>query len=84
MGYHHSLLFAGFTGGFGIVFRFLVALLILVVLRNMNPKDEFISKGIKWLTVGAVILLSVFVFFAMLMFMLFGLGIFIPSIHSIF
>ena len=74
MGYHHSLLFAGFTGGFGIVFRFLVALIVLVILKNMNSGDEYINKGIKWLIIGAAVLLSIFMFFAIFVTMIFGIN----------
>ena len=47
-----------FSGGVGIIGRFLIAMVLLLVLKNLNKHDPYIDKGIKWLIILGVIAIS--------------------------
>lgn len=62
-----------FPGGLGVIGRFLIAMVLLLVLKNLNKHDPYIDRGIKWLIILGIIVVSLGILFVFLSATIFNL-----------
>lgn len=75
MRYTYSL---NLLGGLGVVGRFIIALVILIVLKNINENDKELSAGIRKLVFFGIVAAVVVLVLVILWFGFFGFAFSLP------
>lgn len=81
MRYTYSL---NLLGGLGVVGRFIIALVILIVLKNINENDKELSAGIRKLIFFGIVAAVVVLALIVLWFGFFGFAFSLPHFGHIY
>lgn len=81
MRYTYSL---NLLGGLGVVGRFIIALVILIVLKNINENDKELSAGIRKLIFFGIVAAVVVLALIVLWFGFFGFAFSLPYFGHIY